>query len=171
MSNACPRCGHEGADEDRFCGSCGAPLSAEAFESLEHTGSITSIISPGPGTASGPMSAVGSGRQFELPSGNALLVVHRGPGEGAEYVLDQGVGVMSVGRAPEADIFLDDVTVSRHHAEFRHGAGGWSVRDVGSLNGTYVNRVRVEDLQLAGGDEVQIGKFRFVFLLGLDSPS
>ena len=75
---------------------------------------------------------------------------------------------MTVGRAPESAIFLDDVTVSRRHAEFRHGAQGWSVRDVGSLNGTYVNRVRVDDQQLHGGDEVQIGKFRFVFLLGLD---
>lgn len=167
----CPTCGHESAADDRFCGSCGSPLSAEAFDSLEHTGSITSIISAGPPTGSGPMSAVGSGTQFELPSGNALLVVHRGPGEGQEFVLDQAAGVLTIGRAPEADIFLDDVTVSRHHAELRHGAEGWSVRDVGSLNGTYVNRVRVEDLQLSGGDEVQIGKFRFVFLLGLDPAS
>ncbi len=167
----CPNCGHESAAEDRFCGSCGVPLSAEAFESLEHTGSITSIIAPGPGTGSGPMSAVGSGTQFELPSGSALLVVHRGPGEGQEYVLEESVGVLTVGRAPEAAIFLDDVTVSRHHAEFRHGAEGWSVRDVGILNGTYVNRVRVDDQRLQGGDEVQIGKFRFVFLLGLEPAS
>lgn len=164
----CPNCGHVGAADDRFCGSCGVPLSAEAFDSIEHTGSITSIIASGPTTGSGPMSAVGSGTQFDLPSGSALLVVHRGPGEGQEYVLDETAGILTVGRAPEAAIFLDDVTVSRHHAEFRHGAEGWSVRDVGSLNGTYVNRVRVEDQQLNGGDEVQIGKFRFVFLLGLD---
>jgi pSer/pThr/pTyr-binding forkhead associated (FHA) protein len=117
------------------------------------------------------MSPVGSGRQFELPTGAAMLVVHRGPGEGAEFVLDPSAGIVTVGRAPEAGIFLDDVTVSRRHAEFRNGAEGWSVRDVGSLNGTYVNRVRVEDQHLAGGDEVQIGKFRFVFLLGLDHPS
>jgi pSer/pThr/pTyr-binding forkhead associated (FHA) protein len=117
------------------------------------------------------MSAVGSGTQFDLPTGSALLVVHRGPGEGSEYVLDEAHGLMTVGRAPEAGIFLDDVTVSRHHAEFQHGVDGWSVRDVGSLNGTYVNRVRVEDQHLAGGDEVQIGKFRFVFLLGLESAS
>jgi pSer/pThr/pTyr-binding forkhead associated (FHA) protein len=159
------------SNDDRFCAACGAPLTAEAFESLEHTGSITSIISAGPGTGSGAMSAVGSGRQFELPSGSALLVVHRGPGEGQEFVLDEAAGVQTVGRAPEAAIFLDDVTVSRHHAEFRHGAQGWSVRDVGSLNGTYVNRVRVEDQHLSGGDEVQIGKFRFVFLLGLESAT
>lgn len=167
----CPSCGHVGAAEDRFCASCGSPLSAEAFEALEHTGSITSIIPSGPATGSGPMSAVGSGTQFDLPSGSALLVVHRGPGEGQEYVLDQAAGVLTVGRAPEADIFLDDVTVSRRHAELRHGAQGWSVRDVGSLNGTYVNRVRVDDQHLDGGDEVQIGKFRFVFLLGLDTAS
>ncbi|MFN8171592.1 MAG: FHA domain-containing protein [Candidatus Nanopelagicales bacterium] len=164
----CPQCGHEVAPDDRFCGNCGSPLTAEAFESIEHTGSITSIIPSSPATASGPISAVGSGTQFELPTGSALLVVHRGPGEGQEFVLDQSDPVMTVGRAPESAIFLDDVTVSRRHAEFRHGAQGWSVRDVGSLNGTYVNRVRVDDQQLHGGDEVQIGKFRFVFLLGLD---
>jgi pSer/pThr/pTyr-binding forkhead associated (FHA) protein len=169
--NTCPSCGHVSAAQDRFCASCGAPLSAEAFEILEHTGSITSIIAPGPATGSGAMSPVGSGRQFELPSGSALLVVMRGPGEGTEFVLEDAVGVVTVGRAPEAGIFLDDVTVSRRHAEFRHGAEGWSVRDAGSLNGTYVNRVRVEDQHLGGGDEVQIGKFRFVFLLGLDAPS
>ena len=167
----CPTCGHVGSADDRFCAACGSPLSAEAFEQLEHTGSITSIISAGPGTGSGPIGAVGSGTQFDLPSGSALLVVHRGPGEGQEHVLDQAAGVLTIGRAPEADIFLDDVTVSRRHAELRHGAEGWSVRDVGSLNGTYVNRVRVDDQHLEGGDEGQIGKFRFVFLLGLDSGS
>jgi pSer/pThr/pTyr-binding forkhead associated (FHA) protein len=167
----CPSCGHENPADDRFCGACGSPLSAEAFESIEHTGSITSIIPAGPSTGSGAMSAVGSGTQFELPSGSALLVVHRGPGEGQEFVLEQSADVLTVGRSPEATIFLDDVTVSRHHAEIRHGAEGWSVRDVGSLNGTYVNRVRVEDQHLSGGDEIQIGKFRFVFLLGLDSAT
>jgi len=101
-----------------------------------------------------------------LPVGSALLVVKRGPNAGSRFLLDQAS--TSAGRHPDSDIFLDDVTVSRRHAEFRHGAQGWSVRDVGSLNGTYVNRVRVDDQQLHGGDEVQIGKFRFVFLLGLD---
>ena len=167
----CPTCGHTGPAEDRFCGSCGTPLSEEALESLEHTGSITSIISTGSPTGSGGMSAVGSGTQFHLAPGSALLVVHRGPGEGQEYILDESVGVLRIGRSPDCEIFLDDVTVSRHHAELRHGAEGWSVRDVGSLNGTYVNRARTEDQRLAGGDEVQIGKFRFVFLLGLDASS
>lgn len=168
MSIACPQCGHVGAPDDRFCANCGAPLSAEAFESLEHTGSLSSLI-PGTNTNSGAIGPVGSGRQFALPSGSALLVVHRGPQEGSEYMLDAAADVVTVGRAPESGIFLDDVTVSRRHAEFRHGAEGWSVRDAGSLNGTYVNRVRVDDQLLRGGDEVQIGKFRFVFLVGLDA--
>jgi hypothetical protein len=165
----CPGCGHDNADDDRFCGACGAPLSAEAFDLMEHTGSVTSIIA-GPGTGTGGMSPVGSGRQFDLPTGSGLLVVLRGPGEGTEHVLEPAMGVVSVGRSPDSGIFLDDVTVSRHHAEFRHGADGWSVRDVGSLNGSYVNRTRVDDAPLQGGDELQIGKFRFVFLLGLDAP-
>lgn len=168
MSIACPQCGHVGAPDDRFCANCGAPLSAEAFESLEHTGSITSIT-PGVSTNSGAIGPIGSGRQYDLPSGGAMLVVHRGAQEGTEYLLDPAALTVSVGRAPEAGIFLDDVTVSRRHAEFRHGAEGWSVRDAGSLNGTYVNRVRVDDQLLHGGDEVQIGKFRFVFLVGLDA--
>jgi pSer/pThr/pTyr-binding forkhead associated (FHA) protein len=76
-------------------------------------------------------------------------------------LLDEGV--TTVGRHPESDIFLDDVTVSRRHAEFLRQADGFSVRDVGSLNGTYLNRERIEDSPLAGGDEVQIGKFRLVY--------
>ena len=69
-------------------------------------------------------------------------------------------------RHPDSDIFLDDVTVSRRHAEFHRGASAFTVRDVGSLNGTYVNRERVESATLSNGDEVQIGKFRLVFIAG-----
>jgi pSer/pThr/pTyr-binding forkhead associated (FHA) protein len=74
--------------------------------------------------------------------------------------------VTTAGRHPESDIFLDDVTVSRRHAEFRQTADGFSVRDVGSLNGSYVNRDRIDEAVLQAGDEVQIGKFRLVFLTG-----
>lgn len=164
----CPHCGHQTAADDRFCGACGAPLAWGSSGSMEHTSITPETLA---GTGSGSLASVGSGRQFEIPSGSALLVVHRGPAEGQEFLLDPAAGVLRVGRSSDAEVFLDDVTVSRHHAEFRHGAEGWSVRDIGSLNGTYVNRVRVEDQQLAGGDEVQIGKFRFVFLVGLDSSS
>ena len=98
-----------------------------------------------------------------------MLIVLRGPGEGTEFALDSHLDVVTVGRSPNAEIFLDDVTVSRHHADIRHGAQGWSIADAGSLNGTYVNRRRDEDHQLSGGDEIQIGKFRFVFLVGVET--
>ncbi len=99
-----------------------------------------------------------------LPPGSALLVVRRGPNAGSRFLLD--TDVTTAGRHPESDIFLDDVTVSRRHAEFRREGGVFTVRDVGSLNGTYVNRERVESAALANADEVQIGKFRLVFLSG-----
>ena len=97
-----------------------------------------------------------------LPSGSAVLVVKRGPNAGSRFLLDQPV--TSAGRHPGSDIFLDDVTVSRRHAEFRRENGEFRVVDIGSLNGTYVNREPVESAVLANGDEIQIGKFRLVFL-------
>lgn len=96
-----------------------------------------------------------------LPSGSALLIAHSGPNMGARFLLDQDI--TTVGRHPNADVFLDDVTVSRHHAEFRRGATGISVVDTHSLNGTYVNHDRVDSVVLRTGDEVQIGKFRLTF--------
>jgi hypothetical protein len=99
-----------------------------------------------------------------LPPGMALLVVRRGPNAGARFLLDHDV--TTSGRHPDSDIFLDDVTVSRRHAEFRLEGGEFQVVDVGSLNGTYVNREPVDSAVLANGDEVQIGKFRLVFLTG-----
>jgi pSer/pThr/pTyr-binding forkhead associated (FHA) protein len=97
-----------------------------------------------------------------LSPGTALLVVKRGPNAGSRFLLDQAT--TSAGRHPDSDIFLDDVTVSRRHAEFRLGDNEFQVVDVGSLNGTYVNREPVDTASLSSGDEVQIGKFRLVFL-------
>jgi pSer/pThr/pTyr-binding forkhead associated (FHA) protein len=153
----CASCGEPLEPGDRFCSSCGHPV-----PEADDTGVLQSV------SDSGSQPAVGSGRGADIPSGGALLVVHRGPGQGSEFLLPANADVIGVGRTPESDVFLDDVTVSRRHAEFRRGAEGWSVRDVGSLNGTYVNRVRVDDQRLRGGDEVQIGKFRFVFLVDVD---
>jgi pSer/pThr/pTyr-binding forkhead associated (FHA) protein len=99
-----------------------------------------------------------------LPPGMALLVVRRGPNAGARFLLDHDL--TTSGRHPDSDIFLDDVTVSRRHAEFHRGSNAFTVRDVGSLNGTYVNRERVESATLSNGDEVQIGKFRLMFIAG-----
>ncbi|MCT1428229.1 oxoglutarate dehydrogenase inhibitor Odhl [Corynebacterium tuberculostearicum] len=98
-----------------------------------------------------------------LEEGQALLVVKRGPNAGARFLLDQAT--TTAGRHPEADIFLDDVTVSRRHAEFRKSDDGqFEVVDVGSLNGTYVNREPRNSQVLEVGDEIQIGKFRLVFI-------
>ena len=98
-----------------------------------------------------------------LAEGQAVLVVKRGPNAGARFLLDQAT--TTAGRHPEADIFLDDVTVSRRHAEFRKNDDGkFEVVDVGSLNGTYVNREPRNSQVLEVGDEIQIGKFRLVFI-------
>ena len=166
----CSACGKPIHPEDRFCAACGTPVSqGGATPDIDATGAITAISGAGgPPTGTGPAAALGTGIHRELPTGSALLVVHRGPSEGSEFLLPADADVVGVGRSPESEVFLDDVTVSRRHAEFRRGADGWSVRDVGSLNGTYVNRVRVDDQRLNGGDEVQIGKFRFVFLVGVE---
>lgn len=97
-----------------------------------------------------------------LPSGAALLVVRRGPDQGARFLLDQASTV--AGRHPAVDIFLDDVTVSRRHAEFTREGTSFSVSDLGSLNGTYCDGTRiVGSRELADGDEVQVGKYRFTF--------
>ena len=99
-----------------------------------------------------------------LRHGTALLVVLRGPNAGARFLLDSDE--VSTGRHPNSDIFLDDVTVSRKHATFRREGDVFLVRDVGSLNGTYVNRERIDEVALKTRDEVQIGKFRLVFYAG-----
>jgi pSer/pThr/pTyr-binding forkhead associated (FHA) protein len=114
---------------------------------------------------SGPTTTAEAETTKGLPSGSALLVVKRGPNAGSRFLLDQPV--TSAGRHPDSDILLDDVTVSRRHAEFRLDKdGSWAVADVGSLNGTYVNRQPVDSTVLANNDQVQIGKFRLVFLTG-----
>ena len=96
-----------------------------------------------------------------LPPESALLIVQRGPNLGARFLLDSAK--TTAGRHPSADIFLDDVTVSRKHAEFVATDGGFVVRDIGSLNGTYVNRERIESAVLKAGDEVQVGKYRLTY--------
>lgn len=96
-----------------------------------------------------------------LPSGSALLVVRRGPNAGARFLLD--ADVTTVGRHPNADIFLDDVTVSRRHAQFLRHDTVFEVKDLGSLNGTYFDGERTETASLTDGAEVQVGKFRLTF--------
>jgi pSer/pThr/pTyr-binding forkhead associated (FHA) protein len=94
-----------------------------------------------------------------------VLVVHQGAKAGSRIVLDSDL--TTAGRHPDSDLFLDDITVSRRHAEIRRSTDGtYEVSDTGSLNGTYVNRERIEHAGLRSGDELQIGKFKLVFLLG-----
>lgn len=99
-----------------------------------------------------------------LRSGTAMIVVRRGPNAGARFLLD--TDLVGIGRHPDSAVFLDDVTVSRRHAEIRRRPGGHLVRDVGSLNGTYVNRDRVDEVGLVHGDEIQVGKYRLLFVSG-----
>jgi pSer/pThr/pTyr-binding forkhead associated (FHA) protein len=100
-----------------------------------------------------------------LPAGSAMLLVQRGPDAGARFLLD--TDVVTVGRHPDSDIFLDDISVSRRHATFTRGDSGYVVSDLGSLNGSYVNRDRIDsDVALTGGDEVQIGKYRLIYFAG-----
>ncbi len=100
----------------------------------------------------------------DLPESLGMLVVKRGPNAGSKFVLDSEV--TRAGRHPDSDIFLDDITVSRRHAEIVRDGGGYRVRDVGSLNGTYVNRERIDEAPIANGDELQVGKFKLVFFAG-----
>ncbi|WP_043535124.1 FHA domain-containing protein [Actinomyces polynesiensis] len=108
-----------------------------------------------------PLSARDRDAVDALPAGSALLIVQRGPNSGARFLLDPEV--TNAGRSPKSDIFLDDVTVSRRHCQFIAHEGGFLVRDSGSLNGTYVNRERVDQAELHAGDEVQIGKYRLTY--------
>jgi len=159
----CTRCGQENPEVARFCSHCGMPL---ARGGGERPGESTSTISLGTEPAEAEMDEplADSAAVEALPLGSALLVVKRGPNAGSRFMLD--TDLTTAGRHPESDIFLDDVTVSRRHAEFYRHPRGFTVRDVGSLNGTYVNRERIEEAHLNDGDEVQVGKFRLMFLAG-----
>ncbi|MFI2263360.1 FHA domain-containing protein [Streptomyces tubercidicus] len=166
----CTRCGNQNAEASRFCSNCGAPLRAGVHpERASETTSTISISgleaydSETTGQNLAPsLSPEAQAAVDALPLGSALLVVRRGPNAGSRFLLDSEL--TTAGRHPQGDIFLDDVTVSRRHVEFRRGSDGlFTVADVGSLNGTYVNRERIDSVALATGDEVQIGKFRLVF--------
>ncbi len=170
----CTACGTENRPENRYCSNCGTALPEVATGG--RGGSDTTTIIPAgqvPDGDSDFSTEAHQGALDALAPGSALLVVKRGPNAGSRFLLDQDV--TTAGRHPDSDIFLDDVTVSRRHAEFRREGNGYNVHDVGSLNGTYVNRERIEMATLASGDEVQIGKFRLVYLTaairaGLEAP-
>lgn len=150
---SCPRCGHLNPLPANFCSSCGAVLGSEP----DHTTATVAVPIE-------PHSDELEVRPGELPAGVGMLVVTRGPNSGSRFALDSPV--TTAGRHPDSTIFLDDIAVSRRHAEIRQIGDGYRVVDVGSLNGTYVNRERVEEVDLHDGDELQIGTFKLVFLAG-----
>ena len=148
----CTRCGHPNKDEARYCANCGAVLQEETTLGLNPV----EIEAEGPEEFPFP--------EDELKSGQALLLVKHGPNAGSTFMIE--ADVTSTGRNPENDVFLDDISVSRKHAEIRRHPDGFYIHDLGSMNGTYVNRERVEVTKLAAHDEVQIGRFRLVFFVG-----
>ena len=152
----CHNCGHRNPGGVNFCSSCGAAL---ANDVLETTITLQPVDEHGESPEEDQTVTL-----VEVPRGQGVLVVKRGPNVGVRYTLERAV--TRAGRHPESDIFLDDITVSRRHAELeRRSNGSIVIRDDGSLNGTYVNRERIEEQRLAGGDEVQIGKFKLVYLV------
>ncbi len=166
----CTHCGHDNPDGSNFCGRCGAALNVPAAATSSPS---PRVEPPSAGDTTRTFAAVTEDRDTEdlsadeeaavgaLPAGSALLIVKRGANAGSRFLLNTDRS--TVGRHPESDIFLDDISVSRRHATFERTADGVVVRDAGSLNGTYVNRELVDDVLLQHGDEVQVGKFRLVF--------
>ena len=151
----CARCGHQNPEDARFCSSCGAPLGP--LENEETTLTLSAVVAE---TEEDELQKY----LDELPAGMGLLVVTHGPNAGSSYRLE--TAVTAIGRHPESEIFLDDITVSRRHVVVEHDGEGYTLRDVGSLNGTYVNRKRVDEAQLRDRDDVQIGRYRLTFVLG-----
>lgn len=152
----CNNCGHKNPLGANFCSSCGTPLE----KALDDPTTITFLVDGGGEVGEADIA-------FDLddiPADGGLLVVVRGPNAGARLALVKDV--TTAGRHPQADLFLDDVTVSRRHAEFARVEDGFRIRDVGSLNGTYLNGERVDDGPLANGDEVQVGRYKLAFYAG-----
>jgi pSer/pThr/pTyr-binding forkhead associated (FHA) protein len=139
-------------------------LSNEAGQNSDETARYDADLVTGPNRVIADLSFEERAAVAALPASSALLVVLNGPGTSSRYLLDQDS--TQAGRHPEADIFLDDVTVSRRHAEFVRTPSGFQVGDLGSMNGTYVDGQAIERRSLANGDEIQIGKFRLTFFSG-----
>lgn len=150
----CNHCGHRNPPDSNFCSSCGSPL--DVLDDRTITLTTVDPLQDAAGTDDDIVIPVG-----EISRDSAVLIVRAGAQAGERFELDDDLTRM--GRHPESEISLDDITVSRRHAEVQRTAEGYAIADSGSLNGTYVNQERVERTTLRHGDEVQIGKFRLVF--------
>lgn len=150
----CTRCGHPNKAGTRFCANCGDALKEDTTLTLN------------------PVDIDDEGGDDhahlwqDLEPGQALVLVKHGPNAGSTFLIEVEDATVTIGRQPDSVIFLDDVTVSRKHAEIRRRDDGFHVHDRGSLNGTYVNGERVEETKLASGDELQVGKFKLAFFPG-----
>jgi hypothetical protein len=151
----CTNCGRSNPEGANFCSTCGAALRAD-----DHSDTTVSFVIESEGEGDEEFSVP----LDELEEGKAIIMVRKGPEAGTRFIIDKDS--VTCGRHPSSDIFLDDVTVSRKHAEIKRADGEFSLQDLGSLNGTFVNRRRVEESPLSNGDEIQIGKFRLVFFTG-----
>jgi len=151
----CPACGHRNDLTANYCSSCGERIGGRPDDPTQ---AISVIEHPEPGDVEHLADREG----FDTSTG--ILVVNEGPKAGSRYALD--ARVIRAGRHPESDIFLDDVTVSRRHVELTNEGGVYTARDVGSLNGTYLNRERIDEADLRDGDELQIGRFKLQFFHG-----
>jgi hypothetical protein len=147
----CPECGFQNPEAANYCSKCGAALVRESGGT-----DTTMAYTPNEVEESSPLEDVGVA--------GPALVVRSGGGRAGEHFIPQGERT-TIGRSPDCDIFLDDVTVSRHHAVLHRANDRFTIEDQGSLNGTFVNRRRIETADLADGDELQIGKYRLTFLL------
>ncbi len=150
----CLRCGHENEARAKFCSACGTPLTPDDETTLNLTDLAERL------EIDDELSAL----LADVPPGRGVLVVRRGPNAGSRYLL--GDDRTTIGRHPDSDVFLDDITVSRRHAVIRNSASGYEVSDAGSLNGVYLDRRRVEVAPLHHLADLQIGRFVLVFLLG-----
>ena len=162
----CTNCGHDNPEGANFCAQCGAPLTAAPPQPTASArgsmGDTTRTIAPVVDEQSGDgLSDVDEAAVHALPQGSGMLIVQRGPNAGSRFLLDHDL--TTAGRHVDSDIFLDDISVSRRHVQFLRTADGIVVKDLGSLNGTYVNRELVDEALLQPEDEVQIGKFRLVY--------
>ncbi len=155
----CEACGHVNSEGSNFCANCGEPLGGGT---IIGSGESTRVITGIQDVINEELSAEDLVAVESLPKGSALLIVQRGPNLGARYLLDSPE--ITAGRSPNCDIFLGDVTASRHHARFVRRDDVTYLSDLGSLNGTYVNRQLLDhEVALKRGDEVQIGKYRMVY--------
>jgi hypothetical protein len=163
MAQHCPECGFVNGDGANYCQRCGTLLRSEGVGGGVGAGGVGASGDPVTATyridESGELVPVELG---EVTAGGPALVIRAGGGRVGESFLLEGER-MSIGRRPDSEVFLDDITVSRDHALLIHRGDMWHLDDCGSLNGTYVNRERIESHRLEEGDEVQIGKYKLTF--------